>query len=298
MYQQLIDDFIQREALPSSYALDAGQWFLPLFSEIVESLRQPKLHPLLVGINGAQGTGKSTLAGLLAAVLEAEQFTVATLSIDDFYLSKARRQQLANEVHPLLASRGVPGTHDIDLALGKIRELVAAKAGTAVVLPSFDKAVDDCLTLEHCSCVEGPLDLIILEGWFIGVGAQADADLQQPLNPLEELEDVDGYWRRYVNRQLAAGYQDLFAQFQLLIMLQAPQFEQVFEWRKLQEDKLRQRSDANADGLMDDAQLKRFIQHFERLTRHCLSSLPGKADVVFRLDSEHRVIGRDDLKKS
>lgn len=245
----------------------------------------------MIGISGAQGTGKSTLARLLAKLLSAQGLNVATLSIDDFYYSKAKRTRLAREVHPLLISRGVPGTHDMALALKTVQALKAATSSSQLILPTFDKATDDCIDSEHCPCVSGCVDVIILEGWFVGAAPQTEKELAAPANELESNQDRSGHWRRYVNRQLAGDYQKLFAQLDTLIVLQAPAFAQVYEWRELQEDKLRNQRSNAAEGVMDKAGISYFIQHFERLTRHCLATLPARADIVFLLDENHRVTG-------
>lgn len=292
MYQQLIEDFIKREHLPLSYAEDATQWFLPLLAELEIRLVTEKTRPLIIGINGAQGTGKSTLAKLMASLLESKGFRVANLSIDDFYLSKARRCQLAEEVHPLLSSRGVPGTHDIRLALEILQQLGDASAKDNITLPEFDKAADDCVSSELCPELSGPIHVIIVEGWFIGAKPQQASELESAVNELEAMEDAEGRWRQFVNRRLAEEYQQLFSRLNLLIMLKAPGFEQVFDWRRLQEDKLRRSNTKNTTGLMDDDQLRRFIQHFERLTRHCLDTVADRADLVFLLDKHHRISGR------
>jgi len=146
MYQQLIDEFIQREHLPQTYAADARQFFLPLLQGIEEKIdsviQGKKRRPFTVGINGAQGTGKSTLAELLSSLLRQKNYSVAKLSIDDFYYSKAKRRQLADTIHPLLRSRGVPGTHDVGLALHVLQQLAAAQETDEVRLPRFDKAMD------------------------------------------------------------------------------------------------------------------------------------------------------------
>lgn len=289
MYQQLIKDFIQQERLPSTYLPDATQCFLPLLRDIETEIQSTQHRPFLIGINGAQGTGKSTLAKLLSSLLTSNGQRVVNLSIDDFYYSKAKRQQLAEDIHPLLSSRGVPGTHDVDLALQLFAQLAAAGPEQQITLPGFDKSLDDCLAVDACQKVRGPIDIIILEGWFIGAKPQAEGELNQGINDLETSEDSDGRWRRHVNQQLAGAYQSLFEKLNLLIVLQAPAFEAVLEWRSLQEEKLRNRSAADASGLMDPEAIERFIQHFERLTRHCLSTLPDSAHRVFRLDAEHRI---------
>ena len=289
MYQQLIKDFIQQESLPSTYLLDATQCFLPLVRDIEVEIQSNRKGPFLVGINGAQGTGKSTLAKLLSSLLTNTGYRAANLSIDDFYYSKAKRQELANEVHPLLRSRGVPGTHDVDRALRLFEQICAAGPEQRIILPRFDKSLDDCRPEDVCEQIQGPVDIIILEGWFIGAKAQAGDELIQPINELEVNEDCDGCWRDYVNQQLAGSYQSLFEQIDMLLMLQAPGFEQVLKWRSLQEKKLRALSSKDASGLMDRQAIKYFIQHFERLTRHCMRTLPDSADRIFQLNAEHRI---------
>ena len=293
MHEQLLQQFIVDESLPVTYSDDARRWFLPLL-EPLKKLRVEKQlvsgKPLLMGINGAQGTGKSTLAALLCKLLTADGYAVANLSIDDFYLSRTARKDLASKVHPLFASRGVPGTHDTALLKNKLAELETAQAGQSVALPRFDKANDDCCPQAQWPHLQGPIDFIILEGWFIGLQAQEDSALRTPANDLESGEDSEGVWRKRVNEALAGDYQDVFGALDTLLMLKAPSFDQVYEWRRVQEDKLRARSAPGASGIMDPASLKRFIQHFERLTRHCLSELPEQADRVFILDDNHRVV--------
>jgi len=289
MYQQLIKDFIQAERLPSTYSLDAAQCFLPLVRDIEAELQSNQQGPLLIGINGAQGTGKSTLAKLLSSLLTSRGHRVANLSIDDFYYSKAKRQELADEIHPLLRSRGVPGTHDVDLALRLLEQLRAAGPEQKITLPGFDKSLDDCRPIDACEKIHGPVDIVILEGWFVGAKPQPKDKLSPAINELESNEDSDARWRTYVNQQLAGSYQSLFGQIRMLLMLQAPGFDQVLEWRSLQEEKLRAHAAKDASGLMDRKGIKRFIQHFERLTQHCLQTLPDSADHVFLLDAEHRI---------
>lgn len=291
MVDQLLRQFIKEESLPASYGEDAQRWFLPLLPQLKQArLDKGETGPLLFGINGAQGTGKSTLATLLTRLLANGGFVVANLSIDDFYLSHAARAELAQTAHPLFASRGVPGTHDTALLRSKIQELATASEKQSVAIPRFDKSSDDCCPISEWPRLHGPVDFIILEGWFIGLHAQPEEELDVAVNTLEEEEDGDGKWRRQVNTALAGDYQDVFAMLDSLLMLRAPSFDQVYEWRRVQEDKLRARSAPGAAGIMDKDTLVRFIQHFERLTRHCLATLPEQADRVFSLDAGHRVV--------
>ncbi|HJO35341.1 MAG TPA: hypothetical protein QF361_03860 [Gammaproteobacteria bacterium] len=246
--------------------------------------RQPAQGPLLVGINGAQGAGKSTLCQLLQVVLEAGLgLRVAVLSIDDVYLTHAERQRLAREVHPLLAVRGVPGTHDVALAISLLDRLAALRPGERLALPSFDKGRDDRRPPAQWPEVTGPVDIILFEGWCVGASAQPAAALATPINALEAEEDADGRWRSYVNAQLQGPYADLFDRLQRLILLQVPGWEKVHEWRCQQEQGL------PAEQRMDAEQVRRFIAFYERLTRHMLATLPTQADVCLRLAPDHSI---------
>ena len=239
-------------------------------------------RPLILGICGAQGSGKSTLASELTRHMNA-----AVLSLDDLYLAPERRPV---EVHPLFATRGAPGTHDV--ALGA-RVLDALRSGARVRLPRFDKAADAPLPEDQWPEAEAP-DIIIFEGWCVGAAPQPAADLTEPVNDLERMHDPDGVWRRHVYAQLAGPYRDLFARIDRLVFLQAPDFEVVHAWRCQQEHELRRKmiAEARPDTTMSDEKIAIFIQHYERLTRHLLRTLPDRADVVLRLDAGRRLIGQ------
>ncbi len=242
-----------------------------------------KPGPLVVGLCGAQGSGKSTLAAELAARIA----HTAVLSLDDLYLARAARIQLACDVHPLLRTRGVPGTHDVGLGL---RVLDALDRGLDAPLPRFDKASDDRVPREHWRIARGDTQVLLLEGWCVGARPQTDAALSEPVNALERDEDADGRWRRYVNTALAGDYQRLFARLDQLVLLAAPSFSVVRDWRTQQEHALRAVAGTTAIGVMDDAELVRFIAHYERLTRHVLEEMPGRADLTIRLDEARRLV--------
>lgn len=290
----VIQTFIEQEKLPGSYLDTAAQWFLPLLGEIRLQLAQQE-GSVVVGISGCQGSGKSTLAALLVALSEGVlELNAISLSIDDFYLTHAERQALARDVHPLFATRGVPGTHDVALAINTIRSLAS---GAEVAVPRFDKSADDRAPEAEWSSVQGPIDVIILEGWCVGIGPQHDTALVEPVNPLEKEEDQQGVWRRHVNEVLREHYLSLYDMMDFLVMLRAPDFDKVFEWRQKQEDKLAQRLAGEGQSLQDTRvmtpeQVRRFIQHYERLTRHGLETLPQQADVVFQLDDQQKIISR------
>ena len=240
---------------------------------------------VVLGICGAQGSGKSTLAGWLVADCAARGIAAAALSIGDLYLTRAERADLAARVHPLFATRGVPGTHDV--ALGQ-EVLAALDRGAPAALPRFDKGADDRAPEDTWPPAPKALRLLVLEGWCLGARPQAEAELARPVNDLEAREDVQGSWRRHANAALAGEYRRLFARLDALVLLAAPGFEVVARWRDEAEEALRR---AGAPHAMDAAAIARFVQHYERITRHILAEMPARADLVARLDGERRLVG-------
>tara|TARA_A100001391_G_scaffold7621_6_gene4964 strand:+ start:46830 stop:47714 length:885 start_codon:yes stop_codon:yes gene_type:complete len=271
---------IAAERLPDDYREVVERFWQPLADRIAREATTHK--PLIVGINGAQGSGKSTLCRFLEVLLKPRGLRVVTLSLDDLYLTRAERADMAAKVHPLFATRGVPGTHAVGMALGLIEDMLAGRGFT---LPRFDKSVDD--RADAGEVVSGPVDVLLFEGWCVGAAPQDPAALAEAINQLEAEEDRGGVWRGLVNRFLAGDYADLFAQIDLLVMLKVEGFEAVAANRRLQEHKLAEAT-PGAPGLMDETALTRFLDHYERLTRHQLAEMPARADVLFEIGPDQR----------
>jgi len=278
-----IADFMRREQLGSGFADTVERVYRPLAARIgALAAGRPGL---VVGICGSQGSGKSTGAALLQILLDEARFKTAVLSIDDLYLPKEDRKKLAEDVDPLLATRGPPGTHDVALGQRLLDELPGPQV---TAIPRFDKARDTRADPDEWDHFEGPADIILFEGWCVGARPEPPAALVRPINDLERIFDPNGRWRRYVNNALAGPYQNLFARLSFQILLQAPSFEVVARWRKEQEAKLRARV-GDSTGVMTDAQIDRFVQYYERLTRFILAEMPSRADAVVALDANRHV---------
>lgn len=298
-------DAISEHGLPENFSDTVSEWYEPLAADIVKQHQDSSSSlPLLIGIQGCQGSGKSTCAEFLKLLFEHEyDLNSVVLSIDDFYLTRAERQQLAENIHPLLMTRGVPGTHDLQLAASVIEQLSVLKAGQTFSVPRFNKVTDDRFDESDWSVIDGPVDIIIFEGWCVGVSAQTHEELMEPINELECKEDPDMQWRKYVNQQLKGEYQTFFQKIDSMVTLVAPSFECVSQWRALQEQKLidrikkmpNQQPADNSVRTMSPKELKRFISHYERLTRHALITLPQFASWVFKLNNNH---GIDSLQKN
>lgn len=261
-------------------ALHPAPGFHPGFvaERLDEALDLPGPMPVY-GLAGLPGSGKSTLALQMAALAATRGLAVATLSIDDVYLGRRQRQALANHVHPLLARRGPPGTHELPLALAT---LDALRRGDPVALPRFDKLADTRLPPSRWPRTTGRPRLVVFEGWFLKTPPQSPADLVAPINPLERDEDPDGRWRHHCNHALAA-YAPLWQRLDWLTWLQPPGFDIVPEWRWQQETRL-QANRPQAAG-MDRAGIGRFMQLFERVGRQAMRTLPALADRVIELDA-------------
>lgn len=244
-------------------------------------------RPYLLGISGLQGSGKSTLARELKAQAESRGLATEVLALDDFYYSRSEREVLAHQVHPLLKTRGVPGTHEIELLLSVLAALPHASDKLPVSYPRFDKGRDTRVPPSRWPKVTRPPKLIILEGWALGIRPQTQAQLEQPVNDLERTEDPDGTWRHWVNKQLR-GYQPLWRKLDALVVLQAPNWEVVRNWRSQQEEDLLAR---HAPLAMDAETMVRFLAHFERLSRHALATLPAQADSCVEYDTQRHVTG-------
>lgn len=233
-------------------------------------------------IAGLQGSGKSTLAAQVVALAAEQGLRVVAVSIDDFYSTREQRLRLARDVHPLLATRGPPGTHDLALALDT---LAALRRGEARALPRFDKLADDRADRSHWPNVSAA-DLILFEGWFLKTPPQSAAGLAMPANALERDEDADGVWRRYCNDALEREYPAIWATIDRLLWLHGPGFDTVPAWRWQQEQTL-QRSDPSR-AAMSRPQVERFVQHFERVSRQAWRTLPSIADWTVALDAGRR----------
>jgi D-glycerate 3-kinase len=283
--------------LPRGYEAMIDPLCRPL-ADAIAGWRREALRPIMVGVCGPQGSGKSTLCTAVAALLAARNLRTAVLGLDDLYLPKARREALSAAIHPLFKTRGPPGTHDVALGLRVLDALTGDGPAGDVALPTFDKASDDRRAPDLWPHVKTPVDIVLFEGWCVGARPQASAALAAPINALETEEDPAGRWRASVEAALAGPYQTLFGRLDRLILLKAPSFEQVYTWRAEQEAALAACLEAAPEPgrrTMAPDELRRFIMHYERLTRHILTEMPSRADVVVELGPGREVLGLHNL---
>lgn len=259
-----------------------AQWLLEDCLPRIRGRRQP----YLLGLTGLQGCGKSSVAAALVERARSDGLAAQTLSLDDVYLGRRARAHLAATVHPLLRTRGVPGTHDLDLLERTLDALAGASVQRPAALPRFDKGRDTRRPPSRWPRVTQSPRLLVVEGWCLGLPAQSLDALSTPVNALEREEDPDGRWRRYVNDALER-MQPIWQRLDRLVLLQAPDWATSCRWREAAERALRKR---HAPQAMPPAQLGRFMQHFERLGRHALHVMPARANLCLQLDAARRPV--------
>ncbi|MGE0596501.1 MAG: kinase [Hyphomonadaceae bacterium] len=238
--------------------------------------KQPD-RPALIGVAGAQGSGKTTAVEALTHA----NARYAQFSIDDVYFDTAQRAAFAARTHPLFVTRGPPGTHDIALARATIDALTNAGPDTATPLPRFDKIADRLRPREAWPLFRGRPEAILIDAWCLG--ALPPAGVGAPLNPVEE-EDGDGVWRRTQDDLLRGAYGDWFASFDAMLYLRPPSWEIVRRWRGQQEVTLRKRT-LTAD---EEAWIDRFIMHYERITRSMMDGRHSAA-IAVQLDEARNI---------
>ncbi len=260
-------------------------FYLPL-SDWIYSVYQKDRKTKIIGLSGGQGAGKSTITAILKFILKKKYgLNLCVFSIDDFYKTKIERKKISKKFHPLFLTRGVPGTHDIKLINKTIIKLKKRKFKT-VLIPKFDKAVDDRCRINKWHKIKTQPDIILFEGWCVGAKNQKISDLKKSLNLIEKKYDPDLYWRKKVNNYLQGQYRKLFNKIDKLVYLKAPNFEHIFEWRWLQEQKLKLTSKNKKT--MSKTEVKKFIMYYERITRQMMKDFPKISDLTIFLDKSHR----------
>ena len=263
-----------------------NKFYLPI-SKMIKDEYTKKKKTRLIGLTGGQGTGKSTISNILKIVLnDVYNLKTVIFSIDDFYKTFQERKKMSKKISNLFLTRGVPGTHDTKMLLQCIKNLKNNKF-KKLTIPKFDKSIDDRSSKNKWLKIKKKPNIVIFEGWCVGATPQKKKDLNFPLNKLEKHKDNKKIWRQKVNSELKKNYKKIFDLIDKLIFLKVPSFKYVFKWRLLQEKKLRITGKGNKT--MTDEEIKNFVMHYERITKHMLITLPKKANTVINIDEKHRL---------
>ena len=292
-YKKLENKYIRfiksQEALSEPFRDKIGQFnnfYLPISRMLYQTYLKNK-KTQIIGLTGGQGSGKSTISSILRIILK-EGFKLETVifSIDDFYKTLKERKIMSKKINPLFLTRGVPGTHDTKMLFSCIKSLKHTKF-KKILIPRFNKAIDDRESKNKWLRIKKKPNIVIFEGWCVGAKPQKKKDLLVSINELEKHKDKNKIWRNKVNLELKKDYKKIFNLIDKIIFLKVPSFKHVFQWRLLQEKKLRLISKGKKT--MSNKQIKNFIMFYERITKHMLKTFTNKADTVIKIDTKHRL---------
>ena len=273
------DKFKNKERMIKSFLIPLCFWI---------SKKAEKKRPYFVGLAGGQGTGKTTISSLIRIILiKYFRLNVFRISIDDFYKTRKERINLSKRVHPMLLTRGVPGTHDINMMLNFFRNSKSKKF-KRLKLPTFNKAIDDRFNKKKWYDLKKRPDVIIFEGWCVGAKSEKNSSLRKTINSMEKTKDQKQIWRKYVNQQLKSKYKKLYSQLNCLIYLKAKNFSLLQKWRLKQERKLGVKSKVKSK-IMSKADVLNFMQTYQRITQNMFRNMPKYASVIFNLNSNHQI---------
>ena len=246
--------------------------------------------PLVIGLGGGQGAGKTTITSIISIILKKYfKLNVFNISIDDFYKTKKERILLSKKIHPSLITRGVPGTHDMNLMLNFFNR-VKVKKFRALKLPKFNKANDERFNKKLWYSIKKRPDIIIFEGWCVGAKAEKNNSLKKPINHLEKLEDKNLIWRSFVNQQLKSKYKKLYRHLNCLLYLKAKNFNLLQKWRIKQEKKLwLKNKNSSNHKLMSNKDVIAFMETYQRVTQNMFKNAPKYASIILNLNNNHQI---------
>ena len=254
------------------------------------SKKAKKKSPLIIGLAGGQGSGKTTISSILSLILKKYfKLKVFKISIDDFYKTKKQRKILSKNKHSLLLTRGVPGTHDIKIMLDFFRK-IKTKNFKSLKLPKFNKANDDRYKKKHWYKLKSRPDVVIFEGWCVGAKPQSLSLLKKPINTLEKANDKSLKWRRFVNLQLKTNYKKLYKQLDSLLYLKVKNFNLLKKWRIKQEEKLWLKAKSRKNlKIMNKKEVINFMQTYQRITEQMFKDAPKYSSIIMNLNKNHQI---------
>jgi D-glycerate 3-kinase len=257
-------------------------------SQLAKRSREPgPKKPFVLGISGPQGSGKSTIASFVAEGLRAKNISVAEFSIDDVYYGYERLLQVKATGNLLLARRGLPGTHDVDLCVRVFNDLLESKP---VDLPVYDKSAfgGQGDRSSRTRSVVPPYQVIVFEGWCVGFPHLSESEVVKLWTESQgtlakfKLEDV-----LYVNK-LLIDYERIWDKFDSLVQLDAQDLAFVYDWRLQQEHQLIHERGSG----MTDLQVREFVDGYMPAYELYLEHLRKRADLRIVLSKSRKVVSK------
>lgn len=261
---------------------DRVRWLWTIWLPLARQMAAAPQRPLIQGILGGQGTGKTTLAAVLTVILQQMGLSVCSLSIDDLYKTYAERQIL-QRADPRLKWRGPPGTHDVDLGISVLQQL--REGEQPVALPRFDKSLwAGSGDRTQPQWIERA-DIVLFEGWFVGARPVPMAVFDQAPDPISS--EGDRQFARDMNHALAA-YEPLWNYLDRLMVLIPTDYRLSLQWRKEAEHRMI----ASGRSGMSDEEIEAFVTYFWRSLHPQIFIEPmcqrSDVDMVMEILPDHR----------
>ena len=276
-----INTFIQKNLKQLTNKTFSKKYISQYITPIITNINTSKNSKFIIA--GSQGAGKSTLTKIFKLALEKIfKKKVMLLSIDDYYSSKKQRLELSKKIHPLLITRGVPGTHNIEVLKKDV--ISFQKKKFPIITPTFNKLKDDNSNKKK---IIKNAEILLLEGWCCGSPPINKKYLFKNINSLEAILDKNKRWRQYYNSQLKKDYKNVFSLFDQQIYIQAPSFTYILKWRSAQEKNNAIKSKHKK--FMKENDLKKFVDHYEKLTKWMMKTMPAKADMLIKIDKNQKI---------
>ncbi|MGB3514176.1 MAG: glycerate kinase [Microcoleaceae cyanobacterium] len=288
LFLSVISDY-DKLALADNNTLETlWKLWLPLAIKLAKECKQLN-SPLIYGILGSQGTGKTTLAKILILILDKLGYNTISISIDDIYKTYAERELLKKQDSRFIW-RGPPGTHDISLGLevlDKLHQSFNENSDNLISIPRFNKSLfngaGDRSEWESVSNV----DIILFEGWFVGVRPIDDTVFDNP--PLPIITEADREFASDMNKKLQ-DYLPLWEKLDKLMVLYPTDYRFSKQWR-LQAEK--QMLASGKSGMSDD-KIEQFVEYFWKalhpeLFIKPLIKNPEFVDLVIEINADHSV---------
>lgn len=257
----------------------------PLTDKLIEESK--KHNTFIVGIQGGQGTGKTTLVDFLKRRLKKQGFKIQSFSIDDFYETYDYRKRFSDQHkgNPFYQiARGMPGTHKVKLLK---QTLAKIKAGKPFEIPIFDKSKHGGSgdVSRRTIKVKERQDFILFEGWCVGIPKISSKGLINICKKNEiPLQEIDPQLKYHpVVLKLIKDYLPIWKYLNYMIMLQADSSLLHHKWRLQQERELRKKK---RQGMNKD-KIETFVSVYLPLTYVCYEKI--KPDVKIMINSRHEL---------
>lgn len=220
-------------------------------------------NPLFIFISGPQGSGKTFTAKKLFDHLQKQygkEKNIAYASLDSFYLTHEDQKTLnvQNKDNKLLQGRGLPGTHDFalmnDCLLGILHGKGNSADGKSIELPIYDKSKfnGEGDRSEDIYKVDVPVDIFLLEGWFLGFNPILDHSDEHPLLQ-GDMKEINA--KLFMYADLIWNNPEINS---LGIVFGTDEIKNVYAWRKEQEHETILK---NGSGLTD-LQVEKFVDRY------------------------------------